>query len=815
MAIEFTYLNGKSSFFDVDKFESDFKNHLKDTCEDAKVYIFNNFPVTITHNIRIDAILIIALKELRGNFFRVLKKEGHSYIKNLIIPISFVNTYKSDKINLVDNVLQTREADLDYEAETSALKFRLSDYLSKKCGFEKKGLTIIPMIHISNQLKAVSGNCLSYPEFTFEAFNFFLTNSSDTFFISYKKWKESSYYSNIYQDISQITEQASLDAEYGFLTKKKLERLRRKLSQSSNIQSNLNKSLIEIHGKSGTGKSTELLTLFIRNILKGNNAKFLTYNKLLVFDHATSVNTFFRKYDIDQSNPLIGEYSIDTLHHFFYHLSTNLGVLHVMSEERIIKLKNLINKRLRTITDYLDTKNKYLLSEPDKLIQEFQNHRGLDKGTIELAIDLIKYSERSKILLVHNKIKCIKKFKKFKCTQLTNFATRNIFLSDYYGVLKETIDQIQNPEDYFNKNDIKDKYDLLEKVLKLKDKHLDANKKIDKRAFIEKKNRKIGGFRRKRTLFIDEAQDCHYLEKDIIVEIFGAKNIVVATGGAEQLIRHVELCNWDYSQGSNLNSVKFNTPNQSYRVKKAILTFCEFIAKRYNIRLELEPYKEGQIEPEDVGQIIFDFRKNIGLEQLSSIIGILNARGQVHGCSNLESVLVLLETVGFIGEANVDLVINEFDNIIINPNLLRDKWEFLKSDLAEDQSFWDGTVKDKRELAIPTPSEKRVIFYESCRGIESWAVLCMHLDTFFDKRFDDPEAEKFLIGNEIEMLTKDVLLSNIDRKKMFAATWALMAATRAIDTLYINIKDKGSEIGTAIADFYKEHSANVRIIEDE
>jgi len=813
MAIEFTYVNGKSSFFNVDKFESDLKNQLQQNCEDAKIYLFNKFPVTITHNINIDAILVIVIKDLRGNYYRVQKDGDYSYIRNLIIPISFINTYKSDKLELVNNQLQTEDVILDYHVEKNSLKYRLRDYLSDKCGFNKKELHVIPLIYFENQLKAVSKYCLSYPEFTFQALEFYLRKIPDNYFISYKKWTDSKYFQNIHRDINQIANQASKDSEFGYITKRKLERIGRKLSRVSKIQSNLNESHIAVHGKAGTGKSTEMLTLLVKSIKDGNNALFLTYNKLLVFDLATSVNAYSNKYDIDLSDPSIGEYSINTLHAFFYRLSKKLGVLHVMSEQRIKELKSLLHDRLRSISSCLDKKNKYLLSEPDKLIQDFQNHRSLDKGTIELAIDLINYSEWKKILLVHEKDKCIKKFRKRKEKQLINIATSGIFLTDYYGVLEETIHQIQNPEDYFDKNKIKDKYKLLEGVLNLKEKHLDGKQQIVKKSFVETKNRKVGGFRRKRTLFIDEAQDCHYLEKDILVEIFGAKNIVVASGGSEQLIRHVELCNWNYSQGVNLNTSKFKTSNKSYRVKESILTFCEHIAKNYNINLELEPYKEGKEKPDDVGQIIIDFRSDINNSDISSILGNLKERGLIHGCSDLEALLILLETVGFTGEDDNETVINEYGNITGTPNYTRDKWMFLKSEQASSQVFWDGTVKDKGDLAIPTPKENRVIFYESCRGLESWSVLCVDIDKFFNKKFNDPEAEKFLIGNEAEALTEDLFLSNEDRKKMFAATWILMAATRAIDTLYLTVNDKQSELGNVILEYSKKHSDFVKVID--
>src|SRR5699024_2114636 len=123
----------------------------------------------------------------------------------------------------------------------------------------------------------------------------------------------------------------------------------------------------------------------------GNNALFLTYNKLLVFDIAKTIKTIID--NSDQSNTAFGEASILTLHAFFYRLSKSLGVLHITSEERMKELKGTLRSRLKRLYYYLKKQDKYTLSEPEIMIEKFQHQNGFDVGTKELGIDLVHYSE--------------------------------------------------------------------------------------------------------------------------------------------------------------------------------------------------------------------------------------------------------------------------------------------------------------------------------------------------------------------------------------------------------------------------------------
>lgn len=823
MAIEFTMINGKNEHLDYGAFESDLKNRFSETCTDAKIYLYNNFPVVVTEESAIDLLLIIALKDLQGNFYRLHANSCDIYIKNLIIPVKFINGFENHEVIIEDGELLIGGAGIQYDHEVQGIKYRLEDYLKTKCGFIDSYLDVHPLFFIKHNNEHIIRHHLTGSKLTFDSIEKYLKTVLTGKYYSTHRWINSNDYDSyekVSEDIKVITERASLDSRIGYLTKKKIERIGRKVSRSMKMDSKLNDSLIIISGKAGTGKTSELLTLMTKTLEKGNNGLFLTYNKLLVYDLAKSLKAI-----TDQNktgNEKFGEKSVMTLHQFFYRVSKQLGVLHVMSEDRIAELKETLRKRLAILYKYikLNEEDKHLLSEREKLLESIQNSEQFDIGTKDLGIDLIRYSRNVHRSFVESRDEIFKKFYERRESLLEQIATNEVFLVDYYGVLQNSLNQIENPEKYFKEKGIKDRGELLNSILKLSDKHYNNSNEMLPEAFVEKKNRKIGGFRRARTLFIDEAQDCHYLEKDILVNIFGAENIVVGNGGVEQLIRHMELCNWEYSQGTNLKPKKFRTRNRSYRVKKHLLEFCMFVAEKYGIDLDLEPYEEEEEgENPDIGKIIIDFRARLSDDDIADILVSLNENAKVHGCTHYESTLIMMEHIKYaINSVKPETgLVNEHGNITNDLLYERDELEWLKNRPSTDQTiaFWDGTRHDKSEHGMPTPDEFRVIFYESCRGLEAWNAMCFSIDKFFDKKYNDEDAEKYLVGDEAEVLTADMFLSNEDRKSMYAATWILMATTRAMDSLYLHVEDKESEFGKTINEFLETTPENVKVITND
>src|SRR5690606_15020559 len=162
-------------------------------------------------------------------------------------------------------------------------------YLSNKCGFKKDDLYVQPLIFIQGKGDFVLNSYLVSETFDFNSIHKYFSQNSSDIFIAYKDWKNEFGYQNLPSDIERITNQASKDSEIGYLTKKKVERIGKQLSSSKVIFEELNKNLVIINGKAGTGKSSELLLLTMKCISNGQNTLYLTYNKLLIFDIAKTI----------------------------------------------------------------------------------------------------------------------------------------------------------------------------------------------------------------------------------------------------------------------------------------------------------------------------------------------------------------------------------------------------------------------------------------------------------------------------------------------------------------------------------------------
>lgn len=821
MSIDIIPINGKSQYIDYGKFESTLREKIGRKCSDAKVFLLNNFPVSVSVETNIDLIIIIAIEDKSHNFYYLKSIEGKPiYFHNQIIPIKFVTEFNEDKISIDDcNQIINGDSYLDFSDELKSIKFGLSRYLSNKCGFNKESLFIKPLYFIQNENEFTTDNYIVAKEFDFYSLHRYFVKSHDEIFISYKEWKKNYAYSVMASDIERITNQASKDSDEGYLTRKKIERIGKQLSNSRTIYNELNKNLVIISGKAGTGKSSELMLLTMKCISNGQNTIYLTYNKLLIFDIAKTVKSYINAKLNSNLSQRPGEGSVITLHQFFYRLSKSLGVLHVLNAEKIEKLQFTLKERMRLINDFIQDNLVVHEINWENLKTEIQNYDTFDIGTKEVGIDFVNFIYKRNASSFEKVRKLSIEFFNYKMRIVGNIKANDVFLANYYGVLEDTLLQIQHPQKYYEKYNIENKYELLDVAIGLSEKYVgekDGEKTITEKGFIEFKNRRVGGNKRKRTVFIDEAQDCHSLEKEILISIFNSDNIIVANGGREQLIRHVELCNWEKSQVGEFSVKKHYSRNKSFRVKKTVIDFCNFVAKKYQIDLNLEP-----LDSEDEGELFFDFRQNHSETEIKDIFNLLNLKGKVNSCSAYESLLVLLDSntqrAGLQGQPEPmpdTAVINEYGNIIDAPHLRRGTWKHMSTLEKDDFMFWDGTIEDKSHLIVPSPHESRVIYYESCRGLEAWSVACFSFDKFFNQKLDDPDAERFLINDkEKTKLMQDMFkVSNKDRKNMYAATWALMAMTRTIDSLYIQINDRNSEFGKTVDEYLKQENKNVRLL---
>lgn len=825
MNLSFIPLNGKCPYLDYDAFEASARKILPPTCKEATIILFNNFPALVSTESIIDLIIVIALKDEKGNFYAIRKGDKLIYLNNLIIPVSFILNLQDSELSVdEDNDLFADSEPHDFTSEMESIRQGLMDYLTRKCYFKKSELFIKPIVFVKNKKTIYGENFLVANNLDFKSLMIYVSSSSQDILCSYKTWKTEEGYSTLQYDIERVNNQASKDSQVGYLTMKKILLISKQLSNERVIFNALHQHLIIVKGKAGTGKTSELLLLIQKCISSGQNTVFLTYNKLLIFDVARTLKSYFySQTNNNYEQKKIGLSVVTTLHRFFYRVSLKVGALHLLSEYRLKQLKSLLDTRSAVIKNFITAYSKekeittFDYDGLEILKEKIQNHNQFDVPTKEVGVDFANFMKRKSLLNPLSIDETQLLFVKHKAQLVYNITANEVFLSDYYGVLAATLLAITNSDEYIIKYDMQKKFELLHGILKLKDKHLLEGEKentLSVKALKTKIKKSIGGHKGKGTVFIDEAQDCHELEKQILFAIYGAPNIVISTGGKEQLIRHVELCNWKVLNQKAIPHKEYRTVNKSFRIKKSVLNFCNFIAAKYKIELKLEPF-----QTEDDGELILDFRRTNSDSELQEIFKSLSLKGKINNCTPCESILVLIDSsskasdFGLVAEnddSNITMLkgkINEFGNIEDSKQVSKTSWKF-KNTLEKENEllFWDGALDDKSDLLIPNPTETRLIFYESCRGLEAWSVTCFNIDKFFNQKREDPDAEKYLMGDLFSGL------QNEERKDMYAGTWALMAITRAIDTLYLKFDNPDSSFSKVVLEYINQNPTAAKVL---
>ena len=816
MAIEIISINAKSPYIDYKAFEESVHQVLDYTCPNAKIYIFNRFPIPISNIIDIDLLLVIIIPNKEDSYYRI---NENSLFQNQIIPVKFIHKYidkelySSDESN--DRVFLTEKAEIDYQNELKKLKSGIREYLTQIfreeniIGKEEYVYIPFPIIQIlSSKYRCVTTNYLLGASFDFHMLDeYFKKNTQETYFCSIKKWSQLGAYEVVPFDIEKVVNRISKDSEYGYLTKRKIENIVKQRANLSNVEKEIGNKLIIVEGKAGNGKTNRLLTIAYKH-LKGEYILFLSYNKLLVNDISKTFNSILNS----EGESKKGIFATNTFHSFFFDLCRKTGVIKLEKHKRYEELVNILEKNMPIISDILNSLRLTDFNFNDENLKTyFQNRDDLDSVTKDYARDYINsYDENIEIF--------IKKKKEYLADlYLSNKQDDDgdLFFNDYEKFLRILYKVLNNTSEFYNEYDVKNKKELLEMSLNLNNESNEISFRAFSKHIEDKKNRLPIKYD---LLFVDEAQDCYEYEKEILIKLFGEGKIIVANGGEEQLIRYPELCDWKKIKaevGYKKTNYKPHEPNIStsisYRSKEEVIRLCNFFANKINIEFKLHSLDEVTILGEylDRGEIIFDFRIN---PDILSIYNQLKEKSSINGYKPYESILTLItpedEKEENSKEASLKNKTRIYENNYVNTTSIKERngsWEYLK--LLEDKGyqFYDGTKSKQIPFAF---DDTRIIHYESCRGLETFAVCCFGLDTFFNIKHKEEKAERTLL-NKKRYNNQD--LTNKKRKLIYATNWLLMALTRAIDTLYIQINDKNSYIGKLVCEYIEMNKDNKNI----
>ncbi|MCF6130887.1 hypothetical protein [Flavobacterium wongokense] len=797
MELLFSKINGTNPFLNYEDLKRSIHNELGNDCERAEVLILNHFPVPVLNPATLD--LVIFVKVPNGaRKPRIDTSEGFVYISNLIIAVSVVKEYKDTKIDIYEDQIEADGSYLDLQDNASKLKWGLTNYLHEACGL-RENITVHPIFWVLNDEKKVAEHTIIAPSLTFDLIKKCISLNSYLKFPGYVDWNYDDYYEF---SIHGIFETASLDSQLGYLTKQKIERFQNKFELASQKAfDEIGTQLVEVRGKPGSGKSSDLLKWMLQNSLTGRKATFLTYNHLLVFEISRQIIGFDTALS-DGQRASKASTTANTIHSFMYNISKKLGVVLLMSEARITELKTKLDERFDRIKNiFRDIRAAKKISNRNELKNYFQNLPILDEGLKREAIDFINHSEMFKDFYDEAKtLHYIELFKKHKIAQLEENIHSSIFLSDYHEVLKNTLKAVQNLDLFFRDFQIENKFELLENSMNLKSSLKDGSGKIDLEELKKRYGKSIKGFHAGRTLYIDEAQDCHPYERDIFFSLFNPKNIVIASGGKEQLIRYSQVCDWSVSKGLKIESYQYIKRRKSYRMKPAIAALANHIAESFGIDLNVEP-----MESDDHGTIIIDKNYNADLEKKAKLINTLLKKGARQGCTSYDSIL-MLKNAKESGSGNIEnsetiknFKINEYDVIKLDGSKNKSEWGLvaIADKIINESRFWNATGNvDKKRQSVPGSLSIRAIYYESSRGLEAWATMCFDVNGFFDSKRNEDEADNFLL-NEI--------MDPEFRKDKYAATWVIMALTRAIDTCYLELSNSNNLLMKSIESFVAKY----------
>ncbi|MFB6317288.1 AAA family ATPase [Saccharicrinis sp. FJH54] len=296
-------------------------------------------------------------------------------------------------------------------------------------------------------------------------------------------------------------------------------------------------------------------------------------------------------------------------------------------------------------------------------------------------------------------------------------------------------------------------------------------------------------------VFIDEAQDWRKEERDVLFKIFGSENIVIADG-MEQLVRTNAPLNWKISNGIRVKNHEVVFPPKSLRQKANLCEFQKIFALKFGTIWDVK-----QNENLNQGKIwVFNGELN------KHMFGQLKSYTDGYSKDKYDDILFLAPSHLTKRRRRKSELKNEGKTRIVNETIersfsLKEEWKKMHVDIH------DLTYVNKESQRQPSPGEYRVISYESCRGLESFAVVALDMDLFFDMKFNSYHERQESIKQG------DMFVQSFEDKAFqYASMWALIVFSRPVDLLLITIKNKNSVLNTLLTEINEQRPGLIQFI---
>lgn len=748
----------------IKQFKDSFKKSFNKVKE-GEVYIISNFPSTTDNLGGVDYLIFINIPYAKGNYYSYNDDGNWYYLNSLVIGIKKINDESITDIDERYFYKNNKEEEFDYIEDLNNEAYKFNSFAYNNIKTYINGVFINWVKTKSCNKTLVNDYLVLNEELSIEKI---LKSACRRIRKKGKKGSDSlSDNVNLTLIIKDLIESANYHSSVGVLTQKKINQITQKSQITNRISQLQGEKLCLITGKAGTGK-TLALTRVLHEIVKQNkHARMLTFNNLLVLDIKQCLRNLgsFRNTNA----------SIQTLHKFFFNLSKRMKVQALFTHERVKELLQVCAIRIEIANDFLiqfQKKHKGYPDSIDDFYYEFDSEiNKIDKIEISKYLTYILNNSEENIEELR------KEYLKKEEEYLNNYLGKKVFINDYNKILETTYLMLTDPKSFYEKYDIRNRHDFLIQVSKT-DKAPDEEYNLEDLAKHIKSTTSSAKW--SNSILVDEAQDCNFYEKLILLHLKGAENLIVASGGKDQLIRSSSERNWRTMLGNPISFDEVKLGNRCFRQKGNLVEFINQFTSFYELTNPIQSIAESK----GLGRVILDTR--ILEDSLQDdIIKNLKRQGEVYGCSMYENLMFLLPSTGGYTskERMYTMKIDSNDNVSSNKTSVNVTLEVKDDDL----NIWSGVSTNKSNLTMPGQNQTRFIYYESCRGLEAWSVLCIDIDIFFHQKKGCEDAERYALEKA------DLFYDTNTLKSRYSLLWCLMAFTRPIDTLYLKLREPSSE----------------------
>ena len=756
---------------------------LRSHASECDVYVVNHFPAATDGFGETELLIFISIPDKKGNYYWHIDNNKRYYLNNLVIGIKML--YDDNIIDADNTTLYSSEGYLDYIEELGNEEVYLQKF-SSCCNNSLRNCAYFYWIVTSGTKKSFTNDYILF------------NTPIDISKVLYSACRRTIFKQGIncfgkVDDLGAMVrnyiDEANDKTEIGILTKNRINKITEKgVKTPLRVLANQGKSISILQGKAGCGKTLMLTRVFNDVVASGHHCRFLTFNHLLVFDlkHCLCRMPAYRNTNA----------YIHTLHYFFYHFSKKMGIHSLFTEDRLNELMSVCVQRIDIANEYIQSfkeeTDRWLSNEQFRKKYEDEIDAG-DRAEITKYLKFLEINIYSEESLTNLREAYIQNRRQLLLNELGN----ELFIADYNKVLENTYLMLDNPREFYDKYEIKNRREMLNlmaKTDKKRDEDFTSDYQYDEFNH-DVQNAVMHTKWWSRSVLIDEAQDCNNYEKLILIKVYGAENIVVTSGGKDQLIRTSLVTDWTHFLEKPIPADIITLSGRSYRQKANVVNFVNSFGESYKIATSIKSANESK----GLGRVIIDTRNSIrGFS--NEILNQIREEGKILGCSDYENCMVLLPTKGYSSKTKgKGIFIDELDNVEIVDKSTNRILEISNKDLK----IWNGIVERKGELPVPAANQTRFIYYESCRGLEAWNVLCVDLDSFFYNLRSSKDAELYARTNQGLFTNED------DLKSQYALHWIYMAITRPIDTLYIKLAVPTNEFSKEIIEIAKNCDAEI------